>query len=330
MNQTDLVVPSKDQILTQHWAEAFELWLAHLTESTQRAYKSSWKEFLAFIDKAPWRIGKSDVSRWADELRRQGLSGPTRNQRLAALSSFYTYVCTEYTTVNADDLEVPLHNFNPAAGKSLRSKVNPYGKVSSISADEVQALLAQIPRNTVQGLRDYAMFVAYIYTGRRNSEIRKLRWGNIQRVGNCFWYVWSGKGKVDQRYEMPPPVYEAIVTFLTAAGKLNTIKADDLIFVPVASPNFRPGKPISMREVGRILKKYAAAAGLDDEEIHVHTLRHTAAMLRRQVGDDLQQVQGLLGHTHINTTQIYLDKVEGKPDESWRKIENLIDSSNSS
>jgi integrase/recombinase XerD len=328
VNEKDLAKLNPEQQLTQLWGEAFDLWLANLTDSTRRSYRESWKDFMICVNKMPWKIGRSDVARWAEAIRERGLSACTKNLKLSAISSFFKYVCTEYTVVNADGNEVPLHSFNPAGGKSLREKVNPYGKADSLSPAEVQALLSVIPRDSVLGLRDFAMILAYLYTGRRNSEIRKLRWGSIEQVGDRYWYVWSGKGKNDQRYEMPCPVYEAIV--LRAASMLETIKANDFIFVAVASPNSKPGQPLSMREVGRMLKKYAKAAGLDDEEIHVHTLRHTAAMLRRQVGDRLEQVSAFLGHSNIATTQIYLDRVAGKPDQSWEMVKNLIGNSGSS
>jgi integrase/recombinase XerD len=327
MTQTELANLNPEQHLTQMWAEAFELWLASLAaDTTRRAYRDSWKEFLTLTSKAPWRIGRADVARWVEDIRGRGLSGCTRNLSLSAVSSFYTYVCTEYTTVNSEGIERPLHTFNPAGGKSLRAKVNPYGKAEALTTGEVQALLAAIPRSTLLGLRDYALILAYLYTGRRNTEMRKLKWGSIERVGNAYWYTWSGKGKHNQRYEMPLPVYQAITTFLKAAGMMTTIQPDGYIFVAVASANGKPGQPISMREVGRIVKKYAAAAGLDAEEIHVHSLRHTAAMLRRHVGDDIEHVSAFLGHSNVATTGIYLDRVEGKPDESWAKVNALIGS----
>jgi site-specific recombinase XerD len=325
MTQSEIVSLNKDQQLTQQWAEAFALWLASLgADTTRRSYSDSWKDFLSFTSKSPWRVGRSDVARWAEDIRARGLSACTKNLKLSAVSSFYAYVCTEYTFVNSEGFELPLHGFNPAAGKTLRAKVSPYGKAEALTTAEVQALLSKIPRDTLLGLRDYALILAYLYTGRRNTEMRKLKWGSIERVGDAYWYTWSGKGKHNQRYEMPLPVYEAITTFLKAAGMMTAIQPGSSIFVAVASSNGKPDQPISMREVGRIVKKYAALAGLDAEEIHVHTLRHTAAMLRRHVGDDIEHVSAFLGHSNVATTGIYLDRVEGKPDESWKQVEELL------
>ena len=59
------------------------------------------------------------------------------------------------------------------------------------------------------------------------------------------------------------------------------------------------------------LKRYARLAGLRIDSLHVHTLRHTASMLRRAAGDDVQEISDFLGHSSLAITQIYLQAVEG-------------------
>ena len=330
------------------WAEAFELWLdSRRSENTRRAYRGSWAAFLAFADKLPWEIHKADVARWMDELRKQGLSKSTLQVRVAAISSFYLYARDEYEVVNLDGTISPLHDSNPAAAKSLRVKVNPYGKARYLSTMEARALLRAIPRNTVQGLRDYALFLFYLATGRRNSEVRTLKWeafegaGDGERqfgerqAGERVWYRWSGKGKSDKRYECPLPVWQAIHAYLKAAGRLEGIRSDEFIFTALSDhaarlPNvngetWRPGlTPLSMREVARLLKRYARLGGLDPGKIKVHTLRHTAAMLRKESGASLEEICQFLCHSSLAVTQIYLHEVEGKKDTCWSRVEALL------
>ena len=328
------------------WAEAFELWLeSRRSENTRRAYRGSWAAFLAFADKLPWEIHKADVARWMDELRKQGLSKSTLQVRVAAISSFYLYARDEYEVVNLDGTISPLHDSNPAAAKSLRVKVNPYGKARYLSTMEARALLRAIPRNTVQGLRDYALFLFYLATGRRNSEVRTLKWeafegaGDGENGGRQFggrvWYRWSGKGKSDKRYECPLPVWQAIHAYLKAAGRLEGIRSDEFIFTALSDhaarlPNvngetWRPGlTPLSMREVARLLKRYARLGGLDPGKVKVHTLRHTAAMLRKESGASLEEICQFLCHSSLAVTQIYLHEVEGKKDTCWSRVEALL------
>jgi len=227
---------------------------------------------------------------------------------------------------------------------------------------EARALLQAIPRDTMQGLRDYALFLCYLATGRRNSEVRTLKWeafegaGDGERqfgerqAGERVWYRWSGKGKSDKRYECPLPVWQAIHAYLKAAGRLEGIRSDDFIFTALSDhaarlPNvsgkiavvnevndriadgetWRPGlTPLSMHEVGRLLKRYARLGGLDPGKVKVHTLRHTAAMLRKESGASLEEICQFLCHSSLAVTQIYLHEVEGKKDTCWSRVEALL------
>src|SRR3989304_709664 len=149
------------------WTDAFEAWMDNLrSENTRRAYRAAWRDFLAFTDKMPWEIGKAKVAEWAAAIRQQGLSDATLQQRLAALSSFYSFTMDDYTVINPSGREVALHDYNPAASGKLRPKISPYGKAVYLSAEEARALLWAIKRSTGQGRRDYALFLAYLATGR--------------------------------------------------------------------------------------------------------------------------------------------------------------------
>ena len=141
------------------------------------------------------------------------------------------------------------------------------------------------------------------------------------------------KGKT-RRDQCPQPVWIAIQDYLCAADKLDTIQPENFIFTPLTDratrlPNIDPeswnlDRPLSSREVGRLLKKYARRAGLDPTKIRVHSLRHTAAMLRKQAGDDIDQISSFLGHSNLSTTQIYLHRLEGQTDSSWMRVAALL------
>ena len=62
---------------------------------------------------------------------------------------------------------------------------------------------------------------------------------------------------------------------------------------------------ISRAAVHKLVKKHLAAAGLDSTQYSSHKLRHTAATLMLQNGVDVRTLQEVLGHDHLNTTQIY-------------------------
>ena len=89
--------------------------------------------------------------------------------------------------------------------------------------------------------------------------------------------------------EVPQAVWDALTDYINASGGRGMF---DFIFLDRTSNH-----PLSERRIGQMLKRYARLAGLDcHEHIHVHDLRHTAAMLRRKAGADIKELQEFLGH----------------------------------
>ena len=89
--------PSISSTKSSQWAQAYNLWLNSRTSPhTRRAYSSAWTSFQDHSGKLPWEITRADIARWLDAQRAAGLSASTINQRLAALSSFFTYASQVY------------------------------------------------------------------------------------------------------------------------------------------------------------------------------------------------------------------------------------------
>ena len=329
----------------QEWNLAYERWMIAKSPNSQRAYLAAWISFLDSLDgRGPWEVTYSDAAAWVAKMQAQGASARTINQRLAAISGFYEYVCTEFIVVDHKGRH-PLHDTNPAAGRSLRRRQgDDYDQADGLNGQQVRALLRAIPKDTVQGLRDYALFLLYTATGRRNSEIRCLRKCDFRLAAGSgaaedgtvqFW--WENKGSSGWD-ECPPDVLEALKAYLDASERpWDTLPEDAYIFIALDDraarlPNVRrqapeqqePGQqPLSMRQVGALLKRYARRAGLEASRVHVHSLRHTTAGLMEAVGEDLREIQAQLGHKNLRTTQVYLEKRRGRKNRFWAKVKAL-------
>lgn len=320
--------------------------------------------------KPPWLIDTTDVERWELDLEQRTYTatrvvrGPRKSkhnpdggqhrvaverklsnesiaQRVAALSSFYIYVSEKHVVTHPDGGLRPLYAMNPVRPLP-RHEIFQYGKAVALDARQITALLKAVKRNhSLNGLRDLALFTAYIYLGRRKSEILELKWGDLLDGGKKYQVRAKGKKDHFEKADLPAPVYGLIVKYLEAADRLDAMQPDDYIFIahsdrarrltdragqPVVADDYQPGRqPLSSSEVGRLLRKYGRKAGLDETQLHVHVLRHSAAMLRKAVGDRLEDISQMLGHANFNTTKIYLDHMEGHQDVSWRKVQALIE-----
>ena len=295
--------------LNPAWQRALELWLgSRRCENTRRAYAAALQDLLASSGRAVYAVGRLDVAAWVEQMRGRGLAESTVQLRVSGVSSFYRYAADE-GGVGAVD--------NPAGGRSLRRRVEPYGKAGWLSAEEARALLAAIDRSTARGLRDFALLAGYLLLGRRNSEWRGVRWGDLENRGAQGWqYRWSGKGKQDQRADLPAPVIAAVCAALYAAGR--ALGPEDFVFEGQA------GRPIDASTARAIVKRSARLAGLDPRRVRVHTLRHTAAMLRKQAGCGLEEIMAQLGHSTLAITQIYLHSLEGRKDSSWGTVAQML------
>lgn len=323
----------QNSAIESRWEEAFRLWLeSRRAENTRQAYTRAINDLLIYCNKPVWCIGRTDVSRWVGSMRENGLSDATIQLKLAAVSSLFRFASRDYTQLNEDGTETSLCLINPADGAAIRPRVDMFSRSRYLTASELKALFTAIgKRDNVRALQDFALFYGYVMTARRNSEWRTIRWGDFERNGKKVFYRWSGKRVTDAKHELPPPVWKAVMDYLAAAGRTH-LKPEDAIFIPLtdmasrlpAACNWDPKQPISIKEVNRRLKGYARRAGLDATQIHVHMLRHSGAMLRKQAGADLEEIRDTLAHRNVNTTQIYLHTLEGQTDRHWATVTQLL------
>lgn len=146
-------------------------------------------------------------------------------------------------------------------------------------------------------LRDRAVLELLYATGLRASELACLKTGDVNiDIGylRCF-----GKGKKERIIPVGRAAISAVVEYLQKLRPvLQKPFSNDTLLLS------RTGRPLSRIEIWRLIKKYAARAGMP-KNLTVHTLRHCFATHLLAGGADLRSVQEMLGHVDIATTQIY-------------------------
>lgn len=281
--------------ISEQWQKAQELYLARLKPSTRRAYATGIAQWAAYCrnhGEDVWTAGRALVEAWLVEMRESGLAEATTGTRLAAVSGFYEFCCNDYTSM-VDGHEIALGNINPA--NKHRVKVKKFGKSEYLTAGEVASVLKGIDREAVNGNRDYALLLGYALTGRRNSEWRTLKIEDVIDQGGMWTYRWSNKGHENEVYEMPPVVYEALREHLRCADYVT-----EYVF-----QSRQKEQPISMITANNILKRHAKSAGIA-KNVYIHMLRHSYAMLARDLGADTLTISENLAHSSTSVTQIYL------------------------
>jgi len=262
--------------------------------------------FFADLGKTPDRVVPADVLAWVHGIGKSGRtpSPTTVGARIACLSSFYRFLIRMGLVVSnpTDAVERP---------RSVQSVARGY------SADEVRRLLAVVP-NTVPGRRDRAILLTLVLTGRRRSEVIGLRAGDLSLEGETTFYQYIGKGHKTGRRELPLPAYEAICATLADAGlSLVTMDPGASLWQAAARPEGLNSGTLYAR-----FRRYLRAAGLAPTGLHI--LRHSAARLRRQAGQSIEEVSSFLDHSSLATTTVYLRRLDGQEDHAWREVAEAI------
>lgn len=313
------------------WEQCFMAYLKDVfvshsnSESTVKGYASVLRCFVRHINKSPEQATREDVISFMaspnQSRRNHGLSPTpgTRNWRKVIIHQFYVFA-SRYTCYDGYGKPYKLYQGdNPAAGiRGMSLEYRPH----YLTEEELVRFFAAIPRDTVQGLRDYAFFLTLFLTARRRKEIADLLWGDItwgvisdERGSRHGWlYAFAGKGRGGQRdsAELHPAAKAAIDAYLAAAGRMATIEADDPVFVAVAHPGMPldPYKRLSNGAIHHAVKKYAELAGLDPRKVHVHIFRHSSAKHRLDNGESIFSLKETLRHKSLDQTYAYARSME--------------------
>ena len=209
-----------------------------------------------------------------------GLSAGSRARKIATIRSYYKYL-----TLKAKKLDE-----NPVAdldSPRLRKTLPRY-----LTVDESLRLLDNVGGKNQE--RDFCILTIFLNCGLRISELAGLDISDIRADSLRV----LGKGNKERIVYLNDACAEAINGYLTI--RKGVTGADKRAF-------FLSGRKerISTSTIHSLVKKHLLAAGLDSTKYSSHKLRHTAATMMLKSGVDVRTLQELLGHEHLNTTQIY-------------------------
>ena len=231
-------------------------------------------DFLSYLANDRVKFDDSPAS------RDYGIGTAARARKLSAIKSFYKYltVRTKLLDVNpVQDMEFP----------KIRKTLPKY-----LTLEQSQALLRSVGGQNSK--RDYAILMIFLNCGIRRAELVGL---NLSDVYEDRLRI-VGKGNKERIVYMGSTCKKAIDDYMEIRKNLDT-NDPRALFIS------RDKNRISVSAVHRLVKKHMLVAGLDASQFSAHKLRHTAATLMLSGGVDVKTVQEVLGHEHLNTTEIY-------------------------
>jgi site-specific recombinase XerD len=259
---------------------------------TKRVYSLGLDEFFAWYALEP-RPGftKATVSAWRVALEARGLGSVSINVRITAVRKLAVEAADN--GLLAPELAAGISRVKGA--KSVGVRVGNW-----LSVQQAQKLLNAPDVSTKKGLRDRAMLAVLLGCGLRRSEVAALTMKHIQQRDGR-WCIVDLVGKHGRVRTIPVPTWVkvAIDSWTAAAGL-----TEGHVLRPVGRGDRVLGDRMTEKVVWQLLQPYARAAGVPG--IAPHDLRRSCAKMCRAAGGELEQIQLLLGHASVQTTERYL------------------------
>ena len=209
-----------------------------------------------------------------------GLNAASRARKIATIRSFYNYLTNKMHLLR----ENPVKDIDSPKLKKTLPKF--------LTLDESLQLLEAVDGKNQE--RDYAILTLFLNCGLRISELVGLNLNDMQ--GETLRVL--GKGNKVRIIYLNDACQDAIKRYLAVRRPIVGRDSNALF---LSAQNER----ISRSTVHAMVKKRLGEAGIDASQYSSHKLRHTAATLMLQNGVDVRAVQEVLGHDHLNTTEIY-------------------------
>ena len=254
---------------------------------TLRAYDGDLRRFAAHLEttgaSGPGAAGPAEIKRYAAELLADGAARTSVARRLAAVRTFYKYL-VQTGAVESDPAAV-------VRTPSVRRKLP-----RALTAEEIGRLLAAPTGSSFQARRDRAALELLYSAGLRNAELVGLDLDRLDlEQGLCRVL---GKGRKERLAVVGRFAQSALAEYLDVRRTVVKPEAGGAVFLN------RFGTRLDGRSLRRVFARYLVKADLPDG-VTPHTLRHTFATHLLEHGASLKEVQELLGHRHLSSTQIY-------------------------
>lgn len=277
----------------EEWVERYLMALGvekHCSPHTVMAYRNDLVQLTAHLTQegvTAWpAVLPEQVTDYLQSLRERQYASSTIARKTAAAKSFFQYL----REAGAIETDVALHLFAPRVDRYI-----PH----AITTDEVARLLAAPTRvKTPESLRDAAMLQLLYATGMRVSELVALDQHDLDLAQGSIRC--EGRAARERLVWLTPTAHDAVHRYLVTSRPIiaRAHGADkEALFL-----NHR-GQRLTRQGFWLLLKGYAQSASV--RNVTPHTLRHTFAAHALTTGHHLREVQTMLGHVSISTTQVY-------------------------
>ena len=255
-----------------------------LAPRTVEAYRRDLADVAAFLEASPDKATPDRLAAYVASMRARGLAATTIGRRIAALRSFYRH-----------QMLIGARADNPAAELDLPRRARTLPR--TLSPGEAERLIEAASGTAPRALRDRALVELMYGAGLRVSEAVGLDRSGVDLEGRLVRCL--GKGSKERVVPIGREAADALRRYLARGRPFLDRRHRPELFLNAQ------GGALTRAGAFLILRKLAAAAGLEPDRVHPHLLRHSFATHLLEGGADLRSVQEMLGHADLSTTERY-------------------------
>ena len=290
------------------YIKEFEVYLStakKASSNTLESYIRDLSQFASYCDSIYLRstttAKKADIEGYINLMQKSGKSAATATRVLASLRCYYGFL-----------LSNGLVKSNPAADIRLNKPAKKLPEI--LTSNEISKLLAQPNSNDLKGCRDKAILEMLYATGIKVSEIIGIKMSQINlQIG----ILHLTSGKAERIIPMYPDAVKALTNY--CLNVRSVVVADDSVEELFTNMN---GQPLTRQGLWKIIKYYAEKAQIK-KDINPHTIRHSFAAHLLENGAPLKDIQEILGHSDLSSTQRYAQLMRSRYAQSYKKYHPL-------
>lgn len=285
----------------------FKSYLANdkkFSSNTIESYMRDINQFASFCcseGSVIYDVDSAFLRKYFDNLTSKGKSEATKTRILASLRCFFRFICSKGKISN-----------NPVTSIHIKKAAKKLPGI--LDANEIMQLLSQPSGSDYKSIRDKAMLELLYATGIKVSELIDITLSDINLQIGVIHLHGSKKERIVPVY---PAAVKSISNYLVNVRPIIVDDAtEERLFTNMN------GHHMTRQGFWKIIKHYSEMAGIK-KEITPHTLRHSFAAHLLENGAQLKDIQEMLGHSDISSTQIYAQFIKSKYTMAYAKYHPL-------
>ena len=273
------------------------------SSETVKTYYNGIKSFISYIGSNVYPK-RDDIISWKLYLKEKA-SVSTANTWLVGVKRFFKFLS--------------LYRLYPNITEDIKGfKISQTPKKNVLTEEQIKEIYANLLKDESElGIRNKALFSLLITTGLRGTEVSNARIEDIKEINGETCLFIKGKGHVDYDtyVKVPKNVLDNILEYIGDRKKG---------YIFISSSNHNKGGKITTKTIRLVIKEIFTRNGLNDKTLSLHSTRRTFSCIAYNNGADIYEIQQVLRHASVVTTQRYLREADRYKNKTEQNVENIL------